>query len=80
MLSAALVGLLAAMVITATERTVEILPMRVPRMRQEANSTMAAVDRAACQIGMIAQDGVERELILPNKRKGAVVLVPIVAK
>ena len=60
-LLAPLVRLLAAMVLTATERTAEIPPIRVPRMRQEANSTVAAVDRTACQTGMIAQDGIQRE-------------------
>ena len=79
-LLAPLVGLLAAMVLTATERTAEIPPIRIPRMRQKANSTMAAVDRTACQTGMIAQDGIERQLILTNKRTGAVVLMPIRAK
>ena len=41
---------------------------------------MAAVDRTACQTRMIAQDGIERQLILTNKRTGAVVLMPIRAK
>ncbi len=41
---------------------------------------MAAVDRTACQIGMIAQDGSERELILTNKPASAIVLMPIRAK
>ncbi len=80
MLPAALIGLLAAVVITATKRTVEILPMRVPRMGQKPNATMAAVDRTPCQIGMITQDGIQRQLILTNKRVGAVVLVPIRTK
>ena len=79
-LFAPLGGLLAAVVPTATERTAEIPPIRIPRMCQEANSTVAAVDRTACQTGMIAQDGIQRELILTNKRTGAVVLMPILAK
>lgn len=66
MLPAPLVRLLAAVVITATERTVEIPPIRVPRMRQKANPTMAAVDRTACQNRMIAQDRSERGLVLTN--------------
>jgi hypothetical protein len=41
---------------------------------------MAAVDGTACQIGMIAQDGIQRQLILTNKRASAVVLMPIRAK
>jgi len=80
MLLAPLVGLLATVVLTATERTAEIPPICVPRMRQKANSTVAAVDRTACQIETIAQDGIERELILTNKRTSAIVLMPIRAK
>ena len=49
-------------------------------MREEANPTMAAGDRTACQIGMNAQDGIQRQLILTNKRTSAVVLIPIRAK
>lgn len=41
---------------------------------------MAAVHRTACQIRTIAQDGIERELILTNKRTSAIVLMPIRAK
>jgi hypothetical protein len=68
------------MVFTATELTAEISPIRVSWMRQKANATMAAVDRTAFQIGTIAQDGAERQLILTNKRVDAVVLMPIRAK
>jgi hypothetical protein len=68
---------LATVMLTAPERAAEIPPIRVPRMRQKANSTVAAVDGTACQTGMTAQDGIERELILTNKRIGAVVPVPI---
>jgi hypothetical protein len=77
---ATLVGLLATMVPTATELAEKIPPIRIARMRQEANSTVAAVDRTACQTGMIAQHGIQRELILTNKRTDAVVLMPIRAK
>lgn len=71
---------LAAVVIAAAKRTVEIPPIRVPRVRQEANPTMAAGDHAACQIRMIAQNHIKRELILTNKQIGAIVLMPIRAK
>jgi hypothetical protein len=79
-LLASLVRLLATMVLTATERAEEIPPIRISRMRQEANATVAAGDRTACQTGMIAQDGIQRDLILTNKRTDAVVLMPIRAK
>ena len=79
-LLASLVGLLTTVVLAATERAAEIPPIRIPRMGQKANSTVAAVDGTACQTGMIAQNGIERELILTNKRTDAVVLMPIRAK
>lgn len=79
-LFAPLVRLLAATVLTASERTVKISSMRVPWVRQKANITMAAVDRTAYQTGMIAQDRIEYELILTNKRSSAIVLMPIRAK
>lgn len=68
------------MVLTATERATEIPPIRIPRMRQEANSTVAAEDRAACQIRTTAQHGIQRDLILTNKRTNTVALMPIGAK
>jgi hypothetical protein len=80
MLLAPLVRLLAATVLTASEGTVKIPPIRVPRVRQEANGTVAAVDRTAFQIGIITQDRIERGLILTNKRTSAIVLMPIRAK
>jgi hypothetical protein len=79
-LLAPLVRLLATVVFTATERAAEISPIRVSRMRQKANSAMAAVNRAACQIRMIAQDSFHCHLILTNKRVDAVVLMPIRTK
>jgi hypothetical protein len=79
-LLAPLVRLLATMVLTTTELAAKVPPIRIPRMRQEANPTVATGDRTACQIGMIAQDGIQRELILTNKRTDAVVLMPIRAK
>jgi hypothetical protein len=80
MLLAPLVRLLPPPVLAASERTVKISSMRVPRVRQKANPTMAAVHRTACQTGMIAQDRIERRVILTNKRTRAIVLMPIRAK
>jgi hypothetical protein len=65
---------------TATEGAAQIKTTSVAGMCEEANLTLTAVDRATFQIGMFAQDGIERDLILSNKRTGAVVLVPIFAK
>jgi hypothetical protein len=74
------VGLLATVVFAATERTTQIASICVPPMRQKANPTVAAVDRTACQTRMIAQDRIQRDLILTNKRADAIVLMPIRAK
>jgi hypothetical protein len=74
------VNSLPTVVLTASELTVKIRTIRVPRVRQEANGTVAAVDRTACQIRMIAQDCIQRNLILTNKRESTIVLMPIRAK
>jgi hypothetical protein len=79
-LLAPLVRLLAATVLTASERAVEILPIGVPRMGQEANGAVPAVDRAACQTRTSTQDRIERGLILTNKRTSTIVLMPVRAK
>lgn len=58
MLLAPRVGQFAALVLAATEFTAKILPIRIPRMREEANLTTVAADRTACQTRMLAQDGI----------------------
>ena len=60
----------------ATEFTVKIFPTGISRMRQEANLATAAVDRTACQTAMSAQNGIQRQLILTNKRTDAVLPMP----
>jgi len=79
-LTASFVRLLATVVLAATERAAEILAIHVPWMREKANSTVATVDRTVRQIGTIAQDGIDRQLILTNNRVDAIVLMPIRAK
>jgi len=49
-------------------------------MRKEANPAVAAGHGAISPTRTIAQDGIERQLILTNKRKDSVVLMPILAK
>jgi hypothetical protein len=71
---------LLAIVLTATELAAQVPPMCISRMREEPNPTPAAADRTACQIPMIAQDGIQRQLILTNKRTGTLVPMPIPAK
>jgi len=78
--SAPRVRLLAMVVLTATKRTAEIAPIGVARMRQKADSAMAAVNRTACQTRMIAQDSIHCHLVLTKKRVDVVVLVPIRTK
>ena len=80
MLPAPRVGLLAAVVLTATEGAAEILASGIAGMRQKANAAVATENRTACQTGMIAQEGIERQLILTNKPVGAVGLMPIRTK
>jgi hypothetical protein len=74
------VGLLAAVVLPATEGAAEILAFGIAWMRQKANAAAATDNRTTCQTGMIAQEGIERQLILTNKRVGAVGLMPIGTK
>jgi hypothetical protein len=71
---------LAAVMLSATERAAKVAAIGIPWMGEKANSTLAAGDRALFPIGIFAQDRIQRQLILPNKRKGAIELVPIVAK
>jgi hypothetical protein len=79
-LLASLVDSLATVVLTATKGAAYIATSRIPWMGEEANPAVATSNGAAFQIRMIAQDGIERELILTNKRTGAVILVPVLAK
>ena len=80
MLLTALVGSLTTMLLTAAEGTAQVLTTCIARMGEETNPTVRAAYRAVRQIRTITQDGIQRELILTNKRTGAVVLVPILVK
>lgn len=80
MLSATRACRLPAVVLPAPKGAAEIPAVRIARMRQEPNPAVTAAYGAVLQIGTIAQDGIQRPLILTNKRVGAVVLVPIFAK
>ncbi len=79
-LPAPLVGALPVVVLPAAELAAEIHPACVTGVCQEANPAVTAVYGAALQVRTTAQDGVQRELILTNKRISAVVLMPILAK
>jgi hypothetical protein len=73
-------GTLSAMVLAATERTTQVEATCAARMRQKANPAVRAADDATPQLGMGLQDRVQSGLILTDKRVGAIVLVPVIAK
>ena len=73
-------GTLLAMVLPAAEGTTQVPPTCVAGMREKANPAVRAVSDAAPKLGMGLQDRVQRGLILPDKRPGAIVLMPIRAK
>ena len=80
MLPTARVGTLATVVLSAAKGAAKITAARAARMSEEANAAVATAHSAVLPIRMIVQDGIQRDLILTNKRKDAVVLVPILAK
>jgi hypothetical protein len=49
----------------------------VARMGEEPNPAIDAVHRAGLQSRMVGQNSIESRLILPNKRVGLIILVPI---
>ena len=79
-LLAPLIAKLATIVQSAAEGTTQIEPAPVARMRKEANPAVAAGHGALSPTRTIAQGRIERQLILTNKRKDAVVQMPILAK
>jgi len=68
------------MMITAAERAAQILAARIAGMRQKANPAVAAERHAHAQMRMGRQHQLQGQLILLNKRLGAAVLLPILAK
>ena len=68
------------MVLSAAKGTAEIPTTRIAWMREEANPAVAAADCAVLQIRHSPQGRIQRQLILTNKRTGAVILMPILAK
>lgn len=68
------------MVPPATEGAAQVAPARVAAVGQKANPAMNAADDASLKPGMGLHDRVHCRLILPDKRFGAIVLVPIRAK
>ncbi len=74
---APLVGALPAAVLSATERTTQVPPACVAGMREKANPAVLAVNNALLKSGMGLQNRIQRRLILPDNRLGAIVLMPI---
>ena len=71
---------LPAMLSPTAERTTQVPPSNVPGMGEKANLAMHALRYATLQIRMRLQDPIQLDLILPDKRPGAVGLVPISLK
>jgi hypothetical protein len=77
---AAPVGVLLAVVLPAAEWTAQVPPPGIARMRKKPNPAVCAVGHATPKRRMCLQNRVQRGLVVPNKRPGAVVPVPIRAK
>lgn len=72
-------GTLPPMVLPTAERTAQITPPCIARMREKANPAVRAANDAPAKLGTGLQDRVQRGLILLDKRPGAVALMPICA-
>ncbi len=79
-LPATFIGMLATVMPPAAKGAAKITAARAARMSEEANPAVATAHGAVLPIRTIAQDSIQRELILTNKRKDPVVLMPILAK
>jgi len=77
---AALIGTPPAMVPATTERATQIHATGAARMRQKANPAVSAEGHAVLQSRMGPQYRVQRDLILTNKRPGAIEFMPIRTK
>ena len=66
-----------AMTFCAAKGTPQIFPASVLRSRQESNATVKAVFDATLQLVIGLQEGVQRRLILPNKRIDRFAFMPI---
>jgi hypothetical protein len=73
-------GTMPAVVLPAAERASQVSPTCVAGVREKANPAVRAVNDAAPKTGMGLQNRIQRGLILPDKRPGAIVLMPICAK
>jgi len=77
---APLAGTLLPMLLPAAKRAPQVSPTCVAGMREKANPAVRAGNGAPAKLGMGLQDQVQRSLVLPDKRAGAIVPVPIRTK
>jgi len=68
------------MVLPAAEWAAQVPAAFISAVGQKPNSTVRTACDAALKFGMGSQGRVERGLVLPDKRLGAIVLMPIRAK
>ena len=73
-------GTLPTMVLPAAERTTQVPPTCISRMREKTNPAVRAVRYAPLKLGMGLQHRVQHGLIVLDKRPGAIELMPICAK
>jgi hypothetical protein len=71
------VAALPPMVLPAAEGATQVPAISVARVGEKANPAVLAGDGTILQLGMGLQDRIQRDLILPDERFGAIVLVPI---
>jgi len=75
--STALVAALSAMVLPAAKGAPQVPATRVAGMREEPNPAMNTGRDTPLEMGMGRDYRVQRDLILPDQRLGAIVLVPV---
>jgi hypothetical protein len=75
-----LAAALPPMVLPAAERTTQVLSAGVAGMREKANPAVRTVGDVTAKLAVGPQDRVQRGLILPDQRPGAIVPMPIRAK
>jgi hypothetical protein len=68
------------MVFPAAERATQIPAACAAWIGQKPNTAVNAAGNAPLQIGIELENRIQSDLILPNKRFDAIVLVPVLAK
>lgn len=68
------------MLLTATERTAQLVPPDIPRMRQKANPAVAAGPDALLQPRIRRQHSIKSRLIVTHQSADALILMPVPAE